>query len=119
MLGHLNTVKKIGFRNAYITAYIDGKIVSVAKARAKENEKPVVQEFYEVRMAPKDGSLDPAVAAGIRQQAAGKDIAKAAGSDGGVVYVVGPFADKAQADDLTLFVKAMGVTDVECRVIKK
>ena len=119
VLGHLNTVKKIGFRNAYITAYIDGKIVSVAKARAKENEKPVVQSFYEVRMTPKDGVLDPAVAAGIRQQAAGKDIARAAGSEGDVIYVVGPFADKAQAEDLALFIKAMGVTEVECRVIKK
>ncbi len=119
VLGHLNTVKKIGFRNAYITAYIDGKIVSVAKARAKENEKPVVQSFYEVRMTPKDGVLDPAVAAGIRQQAAGKDIARAAGSEGDMIYVVGPFADKAQAEDLALFIKAMGVTEVECRVIKK
>lgn len=119
VLGHLNTVKKIGFRNAYITAYIDGKIVSVAKARAKENEKPVVQSFYEVRMTPKDGVLDPAVAAGIRQQAAGKDIARAAGSEGDVIYVVGPFADKAQAEDLALFIKAMGLTEVECRVIKK
>ena len=119
VLGHLNTVKKIGFRNAYITAYIDGKIVGVAKARAKENEKPVVQSFYEVRMTPKDGVLDPAVAAGIRQQAAGKDIARAAGNEGDVIYVVGPFADKAQAEDLALFIKAMGVTEVECRVIKK
>lgn len=119
VLGHLNTVKKVGFRNAYITAYIDGKIVSVAKARARENEKPVVQAFYEVRMTPKDGVLDPAVAAGIRQQAAGKDIARAAGSEGDVIYVVGPFADKAQAEDLALFIKAMGVTEVECRVIKK
>lgn len=119
VLGHLNTVKKVGFRNAYITAYIDGKIVSVAKARAKENEKPAVQEFYEVRMSPSDGVLDPSVAAGIRQQAAGKDIARAPGAEGNVVYVVGPFADKARAEELALFIKAMGVADVETRVIKK
>lgn len=119
VLGHLNTVKKVGFRNAYITAYIDGRIVSVAKARAKENEKPAVQEFYEVRMSPSDGVLDPSVAAGIRQQAAGKDIARAPGAEGNVVYVVGPFADKARAEELALFIKAMGVADVETRVIKK
>lgn len=119
VLGHLNTVKKVGFRNAYITAYIDGKIVSVAKARAKENEKPAMQEFYEVRMSPSDGVLDPSVAAGIRQQAAGKDIARAPGAEGNVVYVVGPFADKARAEELALFIKAMGVADVETRVIKK
>jgi hypothetical protein len=119
VLGHLNTVKKLGFRNAYITAYIDGKIVGVAKARAKEKEKPSIQEFYEVRMMPDGGTLDTSVAAGIRQQAAGKDIAKAAAGDGTVAYVVGPFANKSQADDLVQFIKAMGVAEVECRVIKK
>jgi cell division protein FtsN len=59
------------------------------------------------------------VAAGIRQQAAGKDIARTVAGDGTVRYVVGPFADKAKAEDLALFVKAMGVTDVVCGVIKK
>ena len=119
VLGHLNTVKKLGFRNAFISAFIDGKSVTVAKARAKEKEVPVVQEFYEVRMTPKGGELDPSVAAGIRQQSAGKDIARTVAGDGTVKYVVGPFADKAKAEDLALFVKAMGVTDVVCGVIKK
>lgn len=119
VLGHLNTVKKLGFRNAFICAYIDGKTVTVAKARAKEKEQPVVQEFYEVRMTPKGGELDSSVAAGIRQQSGGKDIARAVGNDGVVRYVVGPFASKEKAEDLALFVKAMGVTDVFCGVIKK
>jgi hypothetical protein len=119
VLSHLNTVKKVGFRNAFISAFIDGKSVTVAKARAKEKEVPAVQEFYEVRMTPKGGELDSSVAAGIRQQAAGKDIARTVAGDGTVRYVVGPFADKAKAEDLALFVKAMGVTDVVCGVIKK
>lgn len=119
VLSHLNTVKKVGFRNAFISAFIDGKSVTVAKARAKEKAVPAVQEFYEVRMTPKGGELDSSVAAGIRQQAAGKDIARTVAGDGTVRYVVGPFADKAKAEDLALFVKAMGVTDVVCGVIKK
>ena len=119
VLSHLNTVKKLGFRNAFICAFIDGKSVTVSKARTKEKETPVVQEFYEVRMAPKGGELDSGVAAGIRQQSGGKDIARTVGSDGVVRYVVGPFASKAKAEDLALFVKAMGVTDVVCGVIKK
>ena len=119
VLSHLNTVKKVGFRNAFVSAFIDGKSVTVAKARAKEKEVPVVHELYEVRMTPKGGELDPSVAAGIRQQAAGKDIARTVAGDGTVRYVVGPFADKAKAEDLALFVKAMGVADVVCGVIKK
>ena len=63
--------------------------------------------------------MDSGIAAGIRQQASGKDIARAVGDGGVVAYVVGPFASKAQAEDLMLFVKAMGVAEVECRVINK
>ena len=70
-------------------------------------------------MTPPGGDLDSGVAAGIRQQAAGKDIARTVGSDGAVTYVVGPFADKSKADDLVLFIKAMGVNDAKCNVIGK
>ena len=119
VLSHLNTVKKVGFRNAFIVAFLDGKSLTVAKARAKEKEKPVVQEFYEVRMIPSGGELDSSVAAGIRQQAAGKDIARTVRADGAAVYVVGPFADKSKAEDLVLFIKAMGVSEVMCNVIQK
>ena len=119
VLGHLNTVKKVGFRNAFISAYIDGKPVTVATARSREKQKPVVQEFYEVRIKPEGGELDSSVAAGIRQQVAGKDIAKSVGGDGVAVYVVGPFSDKAKAEELALFVKAMGISDVVFGVIKK
>ena len=119
VLGNLNTVKKLGFKNAFISAFLDGKPITVATARAKEKEKPAVQQFYEVRIMPKGGELDPSVAAGIRQQASGKDIARTVGADGNVRYVVGPFADKTKAEDLTLFIKAMGVSEVVCGVIKK
>ena len=119
VLGHLNTVKKVGFRNAFISAYIDGKPVTVATARSREKQKPVVQEFYEVRIKPEGGELDSSVAAGIRQQVAGKDIAKSVGGDGVAVYVVGPFSDKAKAEELALFVRAMGISDVVFGVIKK
>ena len=119
VLSNLNTVKKIGFRNAFIVAYIDGKAVTVAKARAKEKEKPKTQDLYEVSMVPSGGDLDSAVAAGIRQQASGKDIAKSVKADGTVAYVVGPFADKAKAEELMMFIKAMGINDVSCNVIRK
>jgi hypothetical protein len=118
VLANLNTVKKLGFRNAFIVAFVDGKSVTVAKARAKEKEKPKVQEFYEVRVAAVGGELDSAVASGIRQQAAGKDIAKVVGADGVTVFVVGPFTDKAKAEELALFVKAMGAKDVTCGIRK-
>lgn len=119
VLANLNTVKKLGFRSAFIVAFVDGKSVTVAKARAKEKEKPQVQELYEVRMVPSGGELDSGVAAGVRQQAPGKDIARSVGADGAVTYVVGPFSDKKKAEELALFVKAMGVKEAFLRVINK
>ena len=119
VLANLNTVKKLGFRGAFIVAFVDGKSVTVAKARAKEKEKPKVQELYEVRMVPSGGELDAGVADGVRQQASGKDIARVVRGDGTVVYVVGPFTDRSKAEELALFVKAMGVNEATCNVIGK
>ena len=77
------------------------------------------QKFYEVIVTPSGGALDSSVASGIMQQAPGKDIAKNIASDGTVSYVVSPFADKAKADELVLFLKAMGVNDVKSNVMRK
>ena len=118
VLSHLNAVKRVGFKSAYIVPFIDGKMVKMATAKAQEAEKKSDPVFYEVRIIPAGGSLDPAVSSGIRQQAGGKDIARIQGQDGAAVYVVGPFNDKAKADSLVEFVKAMGVSDVSTNKVK-
>lgn len=114
VLANLNSVKRVGFRNAFIVAYIDGEEVPVSKARTLEAEKTKSQMYYEVRLAPADGEIDATVAEGIRQQAEGKDIAKIETEDGVVYYIVGPFSDKANADALAEFIKAMGIGEVTC-----
>ena len=68
--------------------------------------------MYEVRIIPVDGVLDDAVTAGIREKAAGKDIARSESEDGTIIFMVGPFADKTQADDLAAAVVEMGISDV-------
>lgn len=114
VLANLNSVKRVGFRNAFIVAYIDGEEVPVSKARTLEAEKTKSQMYYEVRLAPADGEIDATVAEGIRQQSEGKDIAKIETEDGVVYYIVGPFSDKAKADALAEFIKAMGIGEVTC-----
>ncbi len=114
VLSKLNTVKKAGFKSAFIVAFIDGKEVSVSKARAEENKKPEVQTFYNVEIVPEGGDLDSAVSDGIRQQTSGKDMARKERTDGGFSYVVGPFEDKKAADAVVDFVKAMGISEVSC-----
>ncbi len=112
VLSKLNTVKKAGFRGAFIVSYIDGKEVPVSKARAEEKKKPAVKTFYRVEIVPKGGVLAPEITSGIRQQSGGKDVARSENSDGTVSYIVGPFEDKAKAEAVANFVKAMGINEV-------
>ena len=112
VLSKLNTVKGRGFRSAFIVAYDDGEEISVATARNRETAKDDVRHMYEVRIIPADGVLDDSVTAGIRQHAAGKDIARSEAEDGTIIFMVGPFTDKAQADDLAAAVMEMGISDV-------
>ena len=118
VLSNINAVKRAGFKGAYIVPFVDGKVVKLATAKAQEAAKKEEQAFYEVRIIPAGGSLDSAVSSGIRQQAGGKDIARVQGQDGSTVYVVGPFNEKAKADALVEFVKAMGVSDVSSNKVK-
>ena len=114
VLAHLNTVKRVGFRNAYIVGYIDGKEMSVNKVRTEEKaRKEAAVEFYRVSVIPSGGSADSVMIEGIRQQAAGKDVAR---SDGGLI--VGPFNNKSQAVALVEFVEVMGYGDAKIEVIE-
>lgn len=118
VLSNLNAVKRVGFRSAFIVAFIDGKEVSVANARTKEKEVSE-KRFYEVHVRPLGGDIDRVLMEGISQQADGKDVAKVVDDDG-VFYVIGPFADKDKAGTLATFVKAMGIGDVSVvQMIKK
>ena len=114
VLANLNSVKKVGFRNAFIVAFNDGKDMTVAKARALEAELNKKPSFYEVRIETGTGELDMTIAGGIRQQAPGKDIARIENEDGTKVYVIGPFADKDTAENLAGFVRAMGTPSAQC-----
>ncbi len=114
VLSKLNTVKRAGFRSAFIVAYINGKEVTVSKARAEEQKNQSVQTFYRVMIVPVEGVLEPEMAEGIRQQSSGKDMARHEGEDGVVTYIVGPFESEAKASPVVDFVKAMGIGTVVC-----
>lgn len=112
VLANLNTVKRAGFRSAFIVAYIDGKEVAVSKARSYESSKS--ETFYEVRFTPSGNEIDTTVMDGIRQQAGGKDIARSENENGETTYIVGPFTEKDEAMKLTEFIKAMGIGEAIC-----
>ena len=117
VLSNLNAVKKAGFRTAFIVAYIDGKEVSVAKARTAETDMKKNPTFYEVQITFADGEMDAATAEEVRTYSGGKDIARMNLPEGGTVYKVGPYTDKDKADQLVTFIRDMGVADVACKVL--
>ncbi len=112
VLSKLNAVKKAGFRSAFIVAFINGKEVSVSKARTEEKKVVKVQTFYRVVIVPAEGVLEPEMASGIIQQADGKDMARSESEDGTISYTVGLFGSKEKADALVDFVRAMGIGEV-------
>lgn len=113
----LDAVRSRGFRSAFIVAYVDGEETSVATARSLESGGAVEEAMYEVRIVPSEGVLDEAVTAGIRQHAAGKDIARTEAEDGTITFVVGPFDVKADADALAEFINASGASEVSAEVV--
>ena len=113
VLANLNSVKRAGFRSAFIVAFNDGKELNVATARLLEAENRETI-LYEVRIDTESGELETLAADAIRQQAPDKDIARVEMPDGTNMFVVGPFTDKAKADNLASFISAMGVGDARC-----
>ena len=117
VLSNLNAVKKVGFRTAFIVAYIDGKEVSVSKARTADADKNNHPTFYEVQIVFAEGDMDAATAEEVRMYSDGKDIAKMTSPEGMTIYKVGPYTDKGKADQLVAFVKEMGIGDVVCKTL--
>lgn len=114
VLANLNTVKRVGFRNAYIVGYIDGKESTVNHVRTVEKQRKEAQkDIFRVIIRPTGGNVDPVMIEGIRQQAQGKDVARA--DDG---LVVGLFNNKAQAVALVEFVEVMGYGDATVETVE-
>ena len=108
VLSKLNTVKKAGFRKAFVVGYVDGKEMKVAKVREQEERrKKAGPSFCNVIIVPDPSAFDDVAMEAVVQQAAGKDVARQ-DKDGQTVYSVGPFSDKAQAENLAVFVNGMG-----------
>ena len=103
-LSNLNKVKKQGFRTAEIRAYKDGESISVSNARKLEDERLYTVVFY-----PSDGKSLPEGAMELVRPT-GLDVAKSM-ENGAVVFKIGPFHDKVEAEELTAALKALGAGD--------
>lgn len=113
----VDIVKKKGFRNAYVVAYIDGREVSVMTARTEEAAKSHETLFYEVRIIPESGELEPEVVEGAARLASGRDIARIETDGGVIVFIVGPFDNKALAEELASYVRGRIRGEVRCEIL--
>lgn len=103
VLPHLNTVKKLGFRSAYIVASVDGVEKKAAVVRNLEAElKAKKVEHYKVVITLDEG-FDSISLTGIRQQVGDRDMARIDST-----LIVSPFESKEEANSLVLFVESMG-----------
>lgn len=103
-LSNLNKVKKLGFRTAEIRAYKDGESIGVNAARKLESERLYTVVFYpENGQSLPDGAMDA-----IRET--GMDVAKSV-ENGSVVFKIGPFHDKTEAEGLVSALKSLGSGD--------
>lgn len=107
-LSNLNKVKKRGFRDAQIDAFLNGQVIGVSKAREIESK---VKTLMMVRIYPEDGqSLSEQAIAAIHEHS-DKDLIKSVEA-GSVVFTTGPFEDKSQVDAIVAALKAAGVENI-------
>ena len=101
-------VRARGFRDAFITAYENGRSIAVAEARRKE---ALVQTVCTVKIYPADGRSLPEQAIALIHEHAQGDLIKTV-ENGAVVYKVGPFDDRASAEALSSALKGISAGTV-------
>ena len=108
VLANLNKVKRVGFRSAIIVAFMDGKPITVQKARALEK---TIHELFQVRIFPADGAaLNDTEMASVKVVTEA-DMART--TEGGVIsFILGPYDSRAEADAVISALKISGITNV-------
>jgi len=110
----LPKVKSKGFSSAFIVAFDSGKATSVKNARLKEN-KAVKDASFNVLISGYTEGL-PQTAKTVISSTCTKDIAKSA-SNGRVVFIIGPFISKNEAETLISALEAVGTEGVSLETI--
>ena len=115
VLSNLNKVKGRGFKDAFIIAWLEGKSVSVKTAR--ELEKEIVKQSYQVRIIPANGSSLSDNERGAIQASSSKDLSRVA-SDGTTVFILGPFNDQDEAQQAASKIRSFGLSGITVEAVK-
>jgi len=111
-LEQLNKVKRVGFRNAIICAFKDGKSLSIYQAKKIEAATP---DTFKITIIP-GGETLPADIVTIIRQGCDKDVVKSF-DNGRLVFIIGPFTDAAEAENLAGQIQNAGMSNVAVSII--
>lgn len=115
-VANLNMVKKRGFPSAVVTAYNEGKMLNITKARALEKEL-AESAVYQVVVVGYPEGMPQNVLTVIRTSTE-KDIAKAV--DAGVVkYLIGPFGKASEAEELAVAIRVVSDKQISVEKVEK
>lgn len=114
-LSHLNTVKRRGFKTAKIVAFNKGRELTISAARSLEKKLAANPDIYEIVF---DGAVVNAAMIDEVIALSGKDVAKVE-RNGKIVYIVGPFDNKAEADAVFIHLKNKGVAVLSQNKVNK
>lgn len=112
VLSHLNSVKRLGFKSAFIVAFDNGKSINVAKAKQLEKER--ADQEWQVTLTP-GPEFSAEEAQGIVKTLTDNEVTRL-NMAGQVVFVVSGFKKQADADSFASLAKAGGFSEA---VIKK
>ena len=114
-LSCLNRVRKNGFPNAYIVAFDKGKEIAVktAKKREKEAENQIK---WQLSIAGYPNGLPAGIITAI-QDSCNKDLAKTV-NDGEILYLIGPFPNKSEAERIRNLLFNLGVENIQIEAIQ-
>lgn len=113
-LSNLNTVRKRGFSSAFIVAFNNGESISVKKAKNIEKNQNSSKGYSVILSGYQEGL--PSSVITIIQQSCTKDISKGTQGDK-IIYMVGPFAKKEDAEFLIKTLTDLGVENISLNTL--
>ena len=106
-LANLPKARK-SFKNAFIVAFLDGKSVTVARARELEK---TIHEMFLIRIYPSDGANLSAAARSAVSAVSDLDLVRVSDS-GTVSYILGNFDSKEEAESTAKTLRSAGLPNV-------
>ncbi len=119
----LGEVKKKGFKDAVIDAWVNGKTETTSRARAREKQNTQKTTTAQAKAGSKStvyrvnvavfGNVPSSIPTLLSSLSGGRDIVRKTNPDGSTTFSVGIFTKQAEAEAIKQSLEAEGVTGIE------